>query len=289
MYEEIKKILYNRYIPMKPSEKTYKIRVDVRAEKGSEELLPEGIYDILPSQGIWIEEKGDDVIIKAYPSDVEEFVDYLRKSNISVKDVNVEKEASLDYAELTKKYFRPIRIEDVTILAPWHKKRKSEKCIVIDPGMAFGTGRHESTKLMLKLMRHIDMEDKSVLDIGCGSGILSLYANVLGAKTIIAVDNDMDAILSVKKNLTLNDTGRIKTACTDLHHIKGTYDIILANLDIQTFTRRAGYIKKLLKLGGFIVISGILVKNKKDVLPLFHPLSLIRTEKKNSWCGFVFK
>ncbi|MCX5817728.1 MAG: 50S ribosomal protein L11 methyltransferase [Proteobacteria bacterium] len=274
---------------MKPLEKPYKIRVDIRAEKGSEELLPEGIYDILPSRGIWIEEKGDDVIIKAYPSDVEEFVDYLRKSNISVKDVNVEKEVSLDYAELTKKYFRPIRIEDVTILAPWHKKRKSEKCIVIEPGMAFGTGRHESTKLMLKLMRHIDMEDKSVLDIGCGSGILSLYANVLGAKTIIAVDNDMDAILSVKKNLTLNDANRIETACTDLHRIKGTYDIILANLDIQTFTRRAGYIKKLLKSGGFIVISGVLVKNKKDVLPLFHPLSLIRTEKKNSWCGFVFK
>jgi ribosomal protein L11 methyltransferase len=274
---------------MKPSEKPYKIRVDVRVEKGSEELLPEVIYNILPGQGIWIEEKGDDIIIKAYPSDVEEFVDYLLKSNISVKDVNVEKEASFDYAELTKKYFRPIRIEDMTILAPWHKKRKNEKCIVIEPGMAFGTGRHESTKLMFKLMRCIDMEDKSVVDIGCGSGILSLYANMLGAKTIIAVDNDMDAILSVKKNLTLNNSSRIETACINLHHIEGKYDIILANLDIQTFTRRAGYIKKLLKPDGFIVISGILVKNKKDVLPLFHPLSLVNTEKKNSWCGFVFK
>jgi ribosomal protein L11 methyltransferase len=274
---------------MKPSEKPYKIRVDVRIEKGSEELLPEGIYNILPGQGIWIEEKEDDVIIKAYPSDVEEFVDYLLKSNISIKDVNVEKEASLDYAELTKKYFRPIRIENVTILAPWHKKRESEICIVIEPGMAFGTGRHESTKLMFKLMRYIDMEDKSVVDIGCGSGILSLYANVLGAKTIIAVDNDMDAILSVKKNLTLNNASRIETACINLHHIEGKYDIILANLDIQTFTRRAGYIKKLLKPGGLIVISGVLVKNKKDVLPLFHPLSLLHTEKKNSWCGLVFK
>jgi len=274
---------------MKTSEKPYKIRVDVRAEKGSEELLPEGIYDILPGQGVWIEEKGDDVFIKAYPSDVEEFIDCLRKSNIIVKEVNVEKETSLDYAELTKKYFRPIRIEDVTILAPWHKNGKSEKCIIIEPGMAFGTGRHESTRLMLKLMRNIDMEDKSVLDIGCGSGILSLYANMLGAKTVIAVDNDMDAILSVKKNLTLNNASRIDAVCTDLLHIKGTYDIILANLDIQTFTRRAGYIKKLLKSGGFIVISGVLAKNKKDVLPLFHPLSLISSEKKNSWCGFVFK
>ena len=99
----------------------------------------------------------------------------------------------------------------------------------------------------------------------------------------------MDAILSVKKNLTLNNTSRIDAVCTDLLHIKGTYDIILANLDIQTFTRRAGYIKKLLKSGGFIVISGVLAKNKKDVLPLFHPLSLINSEKKNSWCGFVFK
>jgi len=274
---------------VKPSEKPYKTRVDVRIEKGSEELLPEGIYKMLSGSGIWIEERGGDVVIKAYPHNVEPFIDYLGKSGITVKDITIEKEEPLDYAGLTKRYFRPIRIEDIRILPPWSKKRKGERHIVIEPGMAFGTGRHESTKLIFKLMRKIDMENKSVLDIGCGSGILSLYANLLGAKTVTAVDNDTEAVFSVKKNLALNDASKIGLACADLRHIRGVYDIILANLDIQTFTRHAGHIKKLLKKDGVIVMSGILVKNKKDALSLFHSLSLMHAETKNSWCGFALK
>lgn len=266
-----------------------KIRVNVHVEKGSEELLPEEMYNLLSGHGIWIEEKDDDVIIRAYPPNVPGFIDYLKQLDIKVKNIAIEREKAVDYKELSRKYFRPIRIEDVTILATWHKRPKHRKCIIIEPGMAFGTGRHESTRLMFKVMREIDMADKSVLDIGCGSGILSIYANLLGAKRIVAVDNDMDAVLSAKKNIELNKLSNIELICADLGHIRGSFDIILANLDIETFTRFAPYIKKLLKHGGLIVISGILLKNKKDIPHLFHPLSPVREERKNSWCGLLFK
>jgi ribosomal protein L11 methyltransferase len=264
-------------------------RVDVHAEKGSEELLPEEIYGMLQGHGLWIEEKGNDVLIRAYPPNVPVFVDYLKQLNITIKNITIECEETIDYAELTRKYFRPIKIEDVTILAPWHKKDKNKKHIVIEPGMAFGTGRHESTRLMFMLMKQIDMAGKSILDIGCGSGILSLYANSLGAKKIVSVDNDMDAVLSAKKNLELNNAKNIELICAELNHVGGAYDVILANLDIQTFMRFAAHIKKLLLGGGILLISGILTKNRKDLISLFYSLSLILTEKKNSWCGFAFK
>jgi len=264
-------------------------RVDVHVEKGSEELLPEDFYSMLSGQGVWLEEKGNDVIIRAYPPNVPVFIDYLKQLNITVKNITIEREETIDYAELTRKYFRPIKIEDITILAPWHKKDKNRKYIVIEPGMAFGTGRHESTRLMFMLMKQIDMAGKSVLDIGCGSGILSLYANSLGAKKIVAVDNDIDAVLSANKNLELNNTNNIELICAELNHVGGVYDVILANLDIQTFMRFAVHIKKLLSGGGIVLISGILAKNRKDLVSLFCPFPLISTEKKNSWCGFAFK
>lgn len=264
-------------------------RVDVYLEKGLEELLPEDFYNMLSGKGFWVEETEDAAVVKSYPADIEAFLDYLNALPVNIKDVVVEQEKSIDYKELTKKYFRPIRIEDITILAPWHKKKRDGKYIVIEPGMAFGTGRHESTRLMFKLMGRIDMTGKSVLDLGCGSGILSLYADMLGAREVFAVDYDLDAVLSVKENLAFNNAGSIMPVCASLNDIKGVYDIILANLDIQIFTHYAGHIKGLLKNDGFIVVSGVLTRNKKDLLFLFKPFVLVGTERKNSWYGFVFK
>ncbi len=82
--------------------------------------------------------------------------------------------------------------------------------------MAFGTGRHESTKIMIKLMDAVNFTGKTVLDIGCGSGILALNAYLLGAKKIFAVDNDLDAVLNAKKNVSLNEANTINLACASL-------------------------------------------------------------------------
>jgi ribosomal protein L11 methyltransferase len=267
--------------------RAWQTRVDIFAAKGTEELLPEEAYSLLSNAGIWVEEKGEDIVIKAYPKDVEAFLEQLRLANIKIKKVNVETEKELDYAELTKKYFRPIRIDDVTIVAPWNKTKRDGVRIVIEPGMAFGTGRHESTRIMLKLMKQADFRGKTVLDIGCGSAILSLYASLLGAKKVEAIDNDPDAVESANKNIALNNARSVTAACNDLRDVSGRYDVVLANLDIRTFTAFSDKVKGLVKKNGTIIISGVLGKDKKRVLDLFLPLAPLHAEKKNAWIGLV--
>ena len=161
---------------MTGAKKASRTRVDITVKKGAQELFPESFYEELPASGIWIEEKGESSVIKCYPENVNAFLKMLRTLKIATKDVLVTDEPEQDYAELTKKYFRPIQIEGLTILAPWNKTKRKGPRILIEPGMAFGTGRHESTRLMIKLMKNIDIKGKKVLDIGCGSAILSLYA-----------------------------------------------------------------------------------------------------------------
>ncbi len=273
---------------MKQPSPAYKTRVEILVEKGIEELLPEELY-ALSNSGIWIEEKGSNVLIKCYPENIKMFLDTLNQLKIPVVGVDMVKEELQDYAELTRKYFRPIKIEDVTIVAPWNKRQQDRQYIIIEPGMAFGTGRHESTKLMLKLMRLIDMKGKRVLDMGCGSGILSLYARLLGARKIMAVDNDTDTILSARKNLSFNQAYNIELACTDLQNIRGIYDIALANLDITTFSNYSEKISSLVAKDGHLIISGILGRDKKRVIPLFRPFVPVQITHKNSWKGIVFK
>ena len=273
---------------MKSPDRLHTTRVEILVEKGVEELLPEELYN-LSGSNIWIEERNGNVLIKCYPESPETFIEYLHRSNLKVNNLHIETEELKDYVELTKKYFRPIKIEGIMILPPWSKNRYGKRPIIIEPGMAFGTGRHESTKLMFKLMKLIDIKDKKVLDIGCGSGILSLYAHLLGARKIIAVDNDIDTIVSAKKNISLNHMRNIELICTDIQDIHGTYDIILANLDIRTFTDHSQKIMDLVKKHGYIIISGVLGRDKKSVPPLFRPFLPIKVEKKNSWIGFIFK
>ncbi|MCX5806998.1 MAG: 50S ribosomal protein L11 methyltransferase [Proteobacteria bacterium] len=273
---------------MKQTQKTFKTRVDILTEKGTEELFTEEIYSLLSNSGTWIEENGNDIVIKSYPEDIEIYLEYLKKLKINIKKTDIKKEEQQDYAGLTKKYFRPIKIGDITIFAPWNKQNTNRRSIIIDPGMAFGTGRHESTRIMMKLMEHINMEDKTVLDLGCGSGILSINAVLLGARKVTSIDNDADTVFSAKKNVALNNTEKISLACTDLQHVSGRYDIVLANLDIRTFTSYSEKIKEFVKRYGYIIVSGILWKERKKLVPLFHPFLLTQTEKKNAWCGFVF-
>jgi len=239
-------------------------------------LLPEEIYGECLSGGLWVEEAKDKTVIKAYPEDAGAFQDLLKRSGIRVYEIRIVQERDQDYAELTKRYFQPIRIEDITVVAPWNKRREKKKTIIIEPGMAFGTGRHESTRIMIRLMKDADIGGKEVLDLGCGSAILS-------------VDNDEDAIASAKKNASLNDIANIRFAWAGLEDVKSRYDVVLANLDIRTFSGNAQHIVKRLKRGGCLIISGILGRDARRAISLFPSLTLEREERKNSWRGFVLK
>ena len=274
---------------MKNTAPQYKTRIDLLLEKGREELLPEELY-LLSKTGVWTEEKKDGtVLVHFYPEDGDVFLGALEGSRFPVLEVHREQEELKDYSALTQKYFRPIRIEDLTILPPWSKRKPGGPFIVIEPGMAFGTGRHESTRLMIKLMKSVDFRGTQVLDLGCGSGILSLYAALLGATRVVAVDNDLDTVLNARKNASLNDTRSIEVVCADLADVGGSYDVILANLDIRTFTAHAPRVAAFAKPGATIIVSGILGRDRAKLIALFQSAEHIRMEQKNSWRGFLFR
>jgi len=262
------------------------IRVEILAEKGQEELFTDRMYQLV-SKGIWLEEKGDSVMIKCYPEKPESFLRQLQTSGLKITGINVKHEELKDYSELTRQYFRPIRIGKLIIRAPWNKKKDNVREIVIEPGMAFGTGRHESTKIMIKLMDAVNFTGKTVLDIGCGSGILALNAYLLGAKKVFAVDNDLDAVLNAKKNVSLNEANTINLACASLQHIHGIYDIVLANIDIKTFSEHSEAVANFVKKDGYLFISGILSKNRDQLFKLFDTWNLINSYRMNSWWGFL--
>jgi ribosomal protein L11 methyltransferase len=273
---------------MKSSQTDYKTRVEILVTKGHEELIPENLYEMTGS-GFWIEERDGRTLLRCYPDHPERFLQYLYSSDLKIIEVNTEMEPDKDYSELTRQYFKAIRIGDLIVRPPWSTKTGKGREIVIEPGMAFGTGRHESTRIMVKLMNHIDMGGKDVLDLGTGSGILALYARILGARKITAVDNDIDAVLNMKKNLTLNEAGNIDPVCADLRDIRGTFDIVLANLDINTFTRHSRKVADLVKKGGCMLVSGILGRDRERLVALFPDSTLVTMEQKNSWRGFLFK
>lgn len=269
----------------KKPEKHYRLTIYI--EKGAEELLPEEIYDYA-KRGLWIEEDKDSSIIKCYPENIELFLTALKDAGLKIKDVSIEEEEVPDYSEITKKYFKAITVSGVRIVPPWAKKIPKNS-IIIEPGMAFGTGRHESTKIMIELMQKIDFNNRSVIDIGCGSAILAIYASMLGAKTIIAVDNDSDAVLSAKKNIDLNKMGNIHLICAHLNDLNGSFDIVLANLDIRTLQIYAKKIGNYLKKDGVIIVSGILKKERKHALELFKGYKCIIEEQKNAWTGMILE
>jgi ribosomal protein L11 methyltransferase len=263
------------------------VRVDLLAAKGTEEILPERVFT--DCNGVWVEELAGDILIKCYPKLLAPFLQLLSKSKLPIKETRVIKEDAQDYAALTKKYFRPIKVSGVRILAPWQKSRDPGPRIVIEPGMAFGTGRHESTKLMLRMMNAVLLEGRSVLDLGCGSGILAIYATLKGANKVMAVDSDPLAVEGSRHNFALNNMDFIGLACTDLTNIRGTFDVVLANLDFDTFRKHGRAIAERLVQGGCLLVSGIEAQYAASLLPLFKDHTLVSTAKMNDWHGFTFQ
>lgn len=262
--------------------------VVIRAEKGADELLPTDVYDLC--HGTWVEEEGDGaILINFYPESVDTLLLLLEESKFNHDVVSIREEEDRDYVALIKKHFIPISVGNITILPPWKNSRKPGPKIIIDPGMAFGTGRHESTKIMLRMMSAVNLQGMSVLDIGCGSGILAIYAHMMGAARIVALDHDLCAAEAVSKNAALNGVDHIEVICADLHHLRGQFDLVLANLDAQTFSTSSSHVIGLVKDQGLLLASGIEAGQKDTVMPLFSGLRRVVQRRLNGWYGFTFQ
>ena len=263
------------------------VRVDIALRKGAEEALDPEFYAL--SGGIWVEERDASVLLKCYPTDSEAFLSYLAKSKPPLNRWKMVPEEEKDYVSVVRRLFTPVRVGDVTILPPWRKTKRKGPVIVIEPGMAFGTGRHESTRLMIGMMGTIDVKGRRVLDVGSGSGVLAVYARLLGAASVAAIDNDPLAVIAANKGFRLNGAVDILLACAGPGALKAKFDVVVANLDFDTFRQHGRDIVSLVDDGGYLIAGGIEKQYAPQVTPLFEPMTPVRKKRLRDWYGFLFR
>lgn len=164
--------------------------------------------------------------------------------------------------------------------------------IVIDPKMAFGTGHHQTTSLMMRQMLAETFEGKTVLDMGCGTGILAILAAKLGAEQIFAIDNDPVCVDSVEENKIRNDAAHIITACGSAELIKGKrFDIILANINRNILLEQIGQYAQSLRTDGVLYMSGFYEGHDLTMLKEAgesHGLAYEGHEALDSWVAARF-
>ena len=200
-----------------------------------------------------------------------------------------------DWADEWKKFFQPTRVGNKLMIVPsWDEDftpAEGDVVVRIDPGMAFGTGTHESTRLALLLLeRHLQAGD-DMLDIGTGSGILAIAAAKLGAAGVVGSDIDPQAVKAAKSNATANGEDDITFTAADLAEgAHGQFSLICANIVADILIRLAPSLGALLQPSGKIVFSGIIAERKNDVAVAMAEcgFELIDSEPENGWFGLVF-
>ncbi len=181
----------------------------------------------------------------------------------------------------SKGSFPPLRVSTwIWVVPPWERPKPApeEIQIVLEPGMAFGTGRHATTRQCLEFLEELLLgptaqpRPKSVLDAGCGSGILSLAAAALGARSVTALDKDPEAVRVCLRNLSLNPAlaGFVSVAVGTPACLRGSSDLVIANLDAPTLLNEASAISPLVHWRGRLVISGFLAKDEGQVASRFE-------------------
>jgi ribosomal protein L11 methyltransferase len=199
-----------------------------------------------------------------------------------------------NWNELWESNFEPIQIRDkVYVRATFHAQRPEIPYeIVIDPKMAFGTGHHETTSMMMDLMLDTEFAGKNVLDMGCGTGILAILASKLGAADITAIDYDPACYESTIENAALNHTGNIKAVCGSKEVIpEEQFDIILANINRNILIDQMARYSEVLKIAGEIYFSGFYESPDLDIIKEVaakYGLKYISHKKTKDWVAARF-
>ncbi len=215
------------------------------------------------------------------------------EAKIEISGVNEE-----DWANSWKAYYKPIRIgEKIVIVPAWEKYDEKEGDIIVrmDPGMAFGTGTHETTRLVIGLLEKYIKGGESVLDVGCGSGILAICASKLGAELCKAYDIDPVAVKVARENI--KDSGLDNVTCdvSDLlRQVDKTYapyKVICANIVADIIIRMTPDVGELMDENSVILASGIIVERSEDVIECFEKngFTVIERVEENGWCALAVK
>ncbi len=257
----------------------------------------------------FLESLGEDVIIQAYFQSGNNIDELLKKINDGLGNISqfldvgkglegygeVDDE---DWSTAWKKYYKPLQLTERIVIKPtWedYNPKGNEIIIQMDPGMAFGTGTHETTQMCSILLDKYMKDDTQVLDIGCGTGILSIIAAKLGAKTVEAIDIDEVAVKVAKENIELNQemskVSAYKAILSDLKQEEHKYDIIVANIIANVIIDLSSLIPYYLKKESLFITSGIIKERKQEVIDACEKngMSRIETLEMGEWVAMVFK
>ncbi len=226
-----------------------------------------------------------------------EAVAYLRERYNAVgieHRIETEAVSEADWADNWKKYFKPIEVGSRLAVCPsWEQYNNADMRTVIgiDPGAAFGTGTHDTTRLCLNVLDKYCADGKTVLDIGSGSGILSIAAVMLGCSRAVGVDIDAMAVKVAKENAELNGVSdRTEYLCGNLtEQINGKFDIVCANIVADVIISLCDNVLDFIKDGGMFICSGIIDSREQDVLNKLGEIGLEACERFESagWVALV--
>ena len=224
---------------------------------------------------------------------IEYLKDLLAASNITFSiDDEIVNDAS--WADGWKRFFKCTEIGERLVIRPsWEEYENCEGKTVlsIDPGAAFGTGTHATTSLCLELLQNYVTDKSTVLDIGCGSGILSIASVLLGATSAIGVDIDAQSVKVAKENAELNNVvDKTQYIVGDLaEEVNGKYNIVCANIVADVIIKLLENIEEYMKDGAVLLASGIIDIRKDDVVSAFshYGFKIVEERSKDNWYAFV--
>ena len=231
----------------------------------------------------------------------EEFKKALARSLNLDADLQIEisKKPNIDWIEQYKKGVAPVAVGKFYVRPSWCERSQDRALIdlLIDPALAFGSGHHESTNMCLALLSELTRAGMSALDVGCGSGILSIAMKKLDAK-VSACDTDEQAVTATQQNAEKNGVQIDKIWLGSVSNLneqgssavaQSQFDLVVANIIADVILILSADLKKALKPGGKLVLSGILEKYKDRIEQAFSDLNFVQMKKQNEWLSFVYE
>lgn len=197
---------------------------------------------------------------------------------------------SADWENEWRKYYAPIEYGCVTIVPKWLACNSSGVQVLLDPGMAFGTGNHETTGMCVRLIQEYDLIGKTVYDVGCGSGILGITAAKLGAKMCRMTDVDDNAVKASRENAELNGVGDVvRIDKSDLlGDLNDKADMVIANITADILLRLKEQISDVIKPGGVVILSGIINARAQEITEAYAAYRLDRHLQNGEWQAFAY-